>query len=76
LEICRKSRFEGQAIDAGEPRDAYENEGGLVMPSKKITPMPGGALHKLFEREMCSENISGIIQNNLIAPTSKVHQIQ
>jgi hypothetical protein len=31
-------------------------------------------LHKLFEREMCSENISGIIQNNLGAPTSKDHQ--
>jgi hypothetical protein len=33
-------------------------------------------LPKLFEREMCSENISGIIQNNLAAPKSKAHQIQ
>jgi hypothetical protein len=33
-------------------------------------------LHKVFEREMCSENISGITHNNLVAPKSKAHQIQ
>jgi hypothetical protein len=28
LEKCPESRFEGPAIDAGEPKDAQENEGG------------------------------------------------
>jgi hypothetical protein len=28
LEKCPESRFEDPAIDAGEPRDAHENEGG------------------------------------------------
>jgi hypothetical protein len=39
-------------------------------------PLVDSELHKLFEREMCSENISGMIQNNLVAPKSKAHQIQ
>jgi hypothetical protein len=33
-------------------------------------------LHELCERERCSENISRIIQNNLVAPKGKAHQIQ
>jgi hypothetical protein len=33
-------------------------------------------LHKLFERGMCSGKISGIIQNNLVAPKSKANQVQ
>jgi hypothetical protein len=31
-----------------------------------------GKLHKLFEREICSENTSGIIQNNLGESKSQV----
>jgi hypothetical protein len=41
-----------------------------------INTQAGTELYKLFEREVCSENISGIIQNNLVAPKSKAHQIK
>jgi hypothetical protein len=49
---------------------------GLVEADNDPSPEVAEELHKLFEREMCSENISGIIQNNLGEPQSKVHQIQ
>jgi hypothetical protein len=48
----------------------------LVEAHNDPSPEVAEELHKLFEREVCSENISGIIQNNPGAPQSKAHQVQ
>jgi hypothetical protein len=77
---CSPSRFGTPAnapfsIRAGSPRCRFRLSRTVPQPLL-ISSTASPNISKPFEREMCSENISEIIQNNLVAPKSKADQIQ